>query len=346
MPSYKPSRDRAHYTAHVQEGRPFEVPAKSTLLMAALADGLDWPYGCRVGLCGRCRCKLLHGEVSQIGGEHAALENSGNAGGYILACRALLVSDILVLPPEHQSDAGNEVQASVETVEALTGEIALLRLRLDNPYRMAYQAGQYARISVPDLVPPRCFSFANACRGDGLLEFHIRLFAGGRLAEWIVEQAVSGAAMSVSSPLGDPAINGKDEPDGFVFIAGGTGAAPILAALEELAAFGEPPPVTFIYAARDQQHLYMKERLALLAASWPGTFRFEAILSREDPNSAWRGLRGHIFDHLANLLPSPNTRRAYLCGPPGLVDATELALLKAGWAPSAVTADRFLPAFD
>ncbi|MGR8919297.1 MAG: 2Fe-2S iron-sulfur cluster-binding protein [Gammaproteobacteria bacterium] len=348
MPSYAVTRGASTHTAHVQEGRPFPVPAKSTLLMAALDAGLDWPYGCRVGLCGRCRCKLLHGKVSPIGDVGDALGPQAESAGYILACRSLLDSNVLVLPPEHAAGPDRDLVGTIVRLAQPTPEVVQLTVDLERPYRVAYQAGQYARLSVPDDVPPRCFSYAGACRGDGRLDFHVRLFPGGKLAEWLLAGDRIGAKLAVSQPLGEPALPALGEAVGIVFVAGGTGIAPVLALLEELAALPAPsPPVTVVYAARDQAHLYMASRLDALAASFggPGDLRFCPVLSREPAGSSWTGLRGHVFDHLDALLPDPAGRRAYLCGPPGLVDATELALLKRGWPRAAVTAERFLPAF-
>ncbi|NNM01018.1 MAG: 2Fe-2S iron-sulfur cluster binding domain-containing protein [Gammaproteobacteria bacterium] len=348
MPSYAITRGRPLHTAHVQEGQPFEVPAKSTLLMAALDQGLDWPYGCRVGVCGRCRCKLLHGHVSRLGDQEGTLGTAAVEGGYILACRSLLDSNVLVLPPELEHDAASDISGTLSSVLQPTAEIMRLVIHLAQPYRHAYHAGQYARISVPGLVPPRCFSYATACRGDGVLEFHVRLFPEGRLAEWLTAGDRVGARLAISQPLGELTLQAAATDAALLFVAGGTGLSPILAMLEELAAAPGPrPPVTLVYAARDRAHLYMAERLERLRSAWPdGAFSYVPVLSREPADSAWQGRRGHIFDHLDAVLPEAATRHAFLCGPPGLVDATELALLKRGWPRRAISADRFLPAFD
>ena len=348
MPSYAITRGKPAHTAHVQEGRPFEVPAKSTLLMAALDQGLDWPYGCRVGVCGRCRCKLLHGHVSRLGDQEGTLGTTAVEEGYILACRSLLESNVLVLPPASAHDSASDVGGTLTSVIRPTAEIMRLVVHLEAPYHQAYHAGQYARVSVPEAVPPRCFSYATACRGDGVLEFHVRLFPEGRLAEWLTAADRIGSRLSVSQPLGELTLQSAAPGAELLFVAGGTGVSPILAMLEELAALpGERPPVTLVYAARDQAHLYMDDRLRRLQSAWAeGAFTYAPVLSREADSSDWRGRRGHIFDHLDALLPGAEPRHAFLCGPPGLVDATELALVKYGWQRRSISADRFLPAFD
>lgn len=356
MPSYKITRGFSEHTAHVQAGQPFPVPAKSTLLMAAQAAGIDWPYGCRVGVCGRCRCKLLHGSVSQLGDQGRTLGERAISDGYILACRSLLESNILVLPPEHAHDRTADMVGHIAQLRMATPGIAILNIALEVPYPVTYRAGQYARISVPERVPPRCFSFATACRGDGELEFHIRLFPEGRLATWLTEEADIGSRITVSQPLGDVSLDPVVGTPELLFIAGGTGLSPILAMLEELAAASGPRPnVTVFYAARDQAHLYAAGRVSALADAWnegdeaipaQPAFRFLPVLSREPADSGWTGLRGHLFDHMGAILPRIDACHAFLCGPPGLVDAAEISLLRQGLPRSAITADRFIPAFD
>ena len=349
MPSYRITRERAAHTAHVQEGRPFDVPAKSTLLMAAQAAGLDWPYGCRVGVCGRCRLKLLHGSVSALGDHAATLGADAVSDRYILACRSLLESDVLVLPPDQAAGHDDDVRGTITRVTRPVHEIAVLEIALETPFSNGYAAGQYARLSVPDAVPPRCFSFATACRGDARVEFHVRLFPEGRLAGWLTADDVTGAGVSVSQPLGEISLAEVSADDELLFVAGGTGLSPVLAMVEELAGWIHPRPrVKLLYAARDQAHLYAATRLRSLARRFEaGRFDFVPVLSREPGDSGWTGRRGHLFDHLGEVAPGEGaSRRAFLCGPPGLVDATELALLKLGWPRAAIAADRFIPAFD
>lgn len=349
MPSYRITRGRATHTAHIQQGRPFDVPAKSTLLMAAQAAGLDWPYGCRVGVCGSCRLKLLHGSVSALGDHEATLGHEAVRDGYILACRSLLESDVLVLAPEEAAVRGDDMTGTVTRVTRPVPEVAVLEITLEAPFANGYAAGQYARLSVPGEVPPRCFSFASACRGNDRVEFHVRLFPEGRLAGWLTSGDVTGASVRVSQPLGQISLAGLQADDELLFVAGGTGLSPVLAMVEELAAsIGPRPRITVLYAARDQAHLYAAARLRSLARRFDvGGFEFVPVLSREPEDSGWAGRRGHLFDHLGEVAPGAGpSRRAFLCGPPGLVDATELALLKLGWPRAAIAADRFIPAFD
>ncbi len=61
-----------------------DVPAKKTILEAALDQGIDFPFSCQSGLCTACRGKLLEGEVNME--EDEGLTPDEKAKGYILNC--------------------------------------------------------------------------------------------------------------------------------------------------------------------------------------------------------------------------------------------------------------------
>ena len=59
-----------------------------TILQAATAQGLPWPFRCRVGSCTTCRCRLLEGKVRQLTDASYVLSPQQLADGYILACQS------------------------------------------------------------------------------------------------------------------------------------------------------------------------------------------------------------------------------------------------------------------
>ena len=67
-----------------------------TILEAALAAGIDWPYGCSHGMCGACKARLLSGKVEMSETSSFALFDDELAAGFILTCSSRLVTDIEV----------------------------------------------------------------------------------------------------------------------------------------------------------------------------------------------------------------------------------------------------------
>ena len=65
-----------------------------TILEAALAAGLNWPYGCAHGMCGACKARLLLGKVDMGEISSFALFDDERAEGFILTCSSRLISDV------------------------------------------------------------------------------------------------------------------------------------------------------------------------------------------------------------------------------------------------------------
>lgn len=77
-------------------GRILAVPAGQTILSAALAAGVDYPHGCKSGRCGRCKSRLVEGQVDLLDHSRFALSAEDREAGLILACRAVPTSDARV----------------------------------------------------------------------------------------------------------------------------------------------------------------------------------------------------------------------------------------------------------
>ena len=84
-------------TAQIEPGG-IEVKVQSgkNLLTAALEAGINWPYKCRVGSCGTCKCKILEGKISPEIDFGYVLDFNELNDGYALACQTALKTDIKV----------------------------------------------------------------------------------------------------------------------------------------------------------------------------------------------------------------------------------------------------------
>lgn len=67
-----------------------------TLLTSALNKGVKWPFKCRVGSCGTCKCKLLSGKVKKNLDFSYTLNQNEISENYILACQSIPRSDLLI----------------------------------------------------------------------------------------------------------------------------------------------------------------------------------------------------------------------------------------------------------
>ena len=77
-----------------QANRVVAVPDGMSILEAALAAGIDYPFGCRGGVCGSCKSALVTGQVDLRGHQEFALSPQEERQGLVLACCSYPRSDL------------------------------------------------------------------------------------------------------------------------------------------------------------------------------------------------------------------------------------------------------------
>ncbi len=149
-----------------------------------------------------------------------------------------------------------------------------------------------------------------------------------------LELAETGTLLDVEGPFGSFGLSDHAETDELLFIAGGTGIAPLRSMLIERLSAQTPPIVSVVYSARSVDELVYRSEIDQLAAA----HRIRAYFTiTRDESTAWSGRRGRIDRRLlAEALPSPKAL-CLLCGPPQLVAETRLWLESLG-----VRSDRIL----
>lgn len=316
-----------------------------TVLAAALRAGIEMPYGCGVGGCGSCKCRLAEGTVRELTETAYLLSADEIEEGYVLACQSIPTRDVRVeVDVTRAPQRPRGIAGRVVSCQALTHDIVRLVLRLDT--QLEYRAGQFARLTIQGLEGvSRSYSFAAAPQGEaaraGFVEFFVRRVPGGRFSTFVHDEAIVGREVHVEGPFGDFWLRSSDKP--LLCVAGGSGLAPLLALLEQAAAEGVRRPVTLLFGARAERDLYAQERIAALAERWSSTFVYLPVLSEEPEDATWSGARGLVTDHLVEAIAGAGGGRpqAYLCGPPGLIDAAVERLIAAGVEREEVRFDKF-----
>lgn len=77
-------------------GRTIDCAADRTILQAAIAAGVDYPYACATGNCATCISRLEDGKVALLPHSDAALGKAQLKSGLTLACRARPRSDVTI----------------------------------------------------------------------------------------------------------------------------------------------------------------------------------------------------------------------------------------------------------
>ena len=304
-------------------GEEIDCAPDETVLDAAFRQGLNLVYGCREGQCSACKCFVLEGDVALKRHSSFALSDSERSSGYALMCRAMPEDDVVIELLHYDPDAYrldhaiSDGVAVVEQLEPLTHDIVRVQLQA-REFDFDFTPGQYIDLHVPgaDGVK-RSFSMANL-PGEGRIELIVKRYPGGKLSGMLGGEITPGDELRFTGPYGSFRLREGDRP--IVLIAGGSGMAPILSVLRQLARDGCERPVRFFYGARTERDLFHVDEVRALGARL-SDFAFLPIVGTFVHDAVDQWLRSDAADACAK----PDV---YLCGPPPMIEAAEEMLVR------------------
>ncbi len=327
-------------------GYHFTVKDNETVLDAALRQGLVLPYGCRNGSCGSCKGKLIDGEVRHLDYDPAALTASEKEQGMTLLCRAEPQSDLTIDIKEIRSGGEIPVRsmpARVVKMETLAHDVMRLYLKLPAGGRLQFLAGQYIDVILKD-NKRRSFSIANSPENDEFIELHIRNVEGGIFSEQVFSLMKEKAVLRLEGPFGHFYLReGVGRP--MIFVAGGTGFAPVKGIIEHALAEGVSRPIHFYWGVRARRDLYLDG----LPRRWVKDYNdvhYTAILSEPMEEDRWRGRTGYVHQAVVEDFGDLKNYDVYASGPPVMVKSAYEAFVANGLDPEHFYSDAFEYAKD
>ncbi|WP_083833567.1 NADH:ubiquinone reductase (Na(+)-transporting) subunit F [Pseudoxanthomonas spadix] len=316
----------------------FTVPRGQTILESALREGIGFPHDCKVGTCGTCRYKLVSGKIGELASSAMGLSGDLYQSGYRLGCQSIPKGDLEI---ELDTQLGGAI-APKETSAVISGQRKLahdvIELTLVPENEIFFKPGQYADIECRELSVVRSYSFSSPFQAGGSLSFHVRLVPGGVFSGWLFGADRIGTTVTLRGPYGQFGLHESDAV--MVCVAGGTGLAPIKCVLQGMSQAQRRRDVLLFFGARQERDLYCLDEIRALQKIWGGRFEIIPVLSEEPVASAWQGKRGMVTEYFEEFLRGQSCE-GYLCGPPPMVDAAELVLLRLGVARECIYADRF-----
>lgn len=325
-----------------QADRTIDVPTGATILETALDAGVAYPFGCQSGNCGACKSHLVKGEVTMEGYSEFALSDEEKERGLILACRAVpweecevawLEEDDLIVHPRRV------LACTVVGLDDATHDIKRVRLEITSGGPFDFSAGQFASVTF-DGCPPRDYSMANV-PGDPILEFHIRRTAGGATSLHVSEQLKIGDSVRIEGPFGASYLR-EAHRGPIIAVAGGSGMAPIKAIVERALQKNLPQHIYCYFGVRTERDLYLHDHFATLADRHKN-LHFIPVLSEGDGMIRRCGL---VHDAVAADFDEVDGCKAYLAGPPVMVEAATRLLERRGMRRIDVHADAFYTAAE
>jgi propane monooxygenase reductase subunit len=333
-----------HQVQLTPDGRSFQVRPGETVLGAAMRQGVRLNYGCLHGNCSSCKYLLVDGEVDFGIASPYSLPPGEREEGWALLCCATPLCDLeiqssTVQDPRLLPDlVPEERRSEVVAVEHLGGALWRLRLELDEP--LHFYAGQYVQLSVPGTEDDwRAYSVSSPPSRQPAAEFVVKRIEGGRFSGQI-DLLAPGSRMRVRGPYGIGYL--REGTDPVLFVAGGSGIAPILAMLEQATERDDPRDFHFYFGARVREEVVLADELAEVSRRLRN-FSFIPVV--EVPGtSGWEGETGRVTNALQRRLHDASPHDVYLCGNPPMCDSASLLLEAKGVREGRIYFDRFYAA--
>ncbi len=328
-------------------GTEFEVLGGESVLDAALRQGIVLPYSCRTGTCATCKGRLISGEVDYGEYQEQALTATERDQGYALLCQAQPRSDLEVEAREVAVAEEIEIKllpCRVTGMTPIAHDVMELRVQLPQNQRFHYLPGQYIDLLMRD-GRRRSFSIANPPAEEGVLELHVRRVPDGYFTNYIFDGMKERDLLRFEGPLGTFFLRNGDEHRPLIFVAGGTGFAPIKAILEHAFAEGVSRPMHFFWGVRAARDLYMRE----LVESWQqrhDRFTFTPVLSEPGGDDQWDGDTGWVHDVVTQYYPDLSGYQVYASGPPPMIEALKKSFPEHGLPADQLFYDSFEFSYD
>ena len=332
--------------------RDFECATGEKILLAGLRSGVELPYECGTGTCGTCKARRASGRTTTEWADapgHRYLKGENE----LLMCQSVAHEDCVLEVGAPFKDAFAPAPRALTGVvrgsRPLTHDVLAFDVELDQPIEFA--AGQFALLTVPGIVGARAYSMVNFDRQTRRLAFAVKKKPEGAVSERLFGEGIEGARLGVFAPIGH-AIFTPDVRRHLLCIAGGSGIAGMMSILEHACQgdhfAGWDGHVYFgVRTARDG---FFLDELEALRARGRDRLAITVALSDEDVSAALsarypafafargfvhavagEGMKGRFADV-----------RAYVAGPPPMVDASlRLLLREARLPPADIRYDKF-----
>lgn len=305
-------------------GHEFFIEGSDSILEAGLRGGLALDYGCSNGNCGKCRAKVVSGQVKKICPHDYVLSETEKGLGYILTCSNTAVTDVVLEAEEALGSRDiprQEIEIRVKKIERPDDRIIIVHAKTPRTRRLRFLAGQYLSLQLEGLPAQYC-SIASCPCDDMNLQFHIPAIPGDPCSDQLAEAIKANTVINAAGPEGEFTLN-EDSPRSVVFIAVNAGFGPIKSLIEHAMA------------------LDVAENLYLYWITTPGNSHYLGNLCRswDDAldNFSYRALKAtdtrpvtELITEIIAELDALQELDFYVCTPGPLLESVETVLTDNG----------------
>ncbi|MBN4060621.1 2Fe-2S iron-sulfur cluster binding domain-containing protein [bacterium AH-315-I20] len=317
-----------------KEGIVLEGNSTVSILDTALQNKHIFEYSCKNGQCGVCKTTLVSGDVVELQAQQALTEED-RSKRKILTCCCAPTTDIVIDAEELSALKDIEIKtlpARIQSIEKVSEHIVVVQLRLPPTAQMKFLEGQF--IDVLACGVRRSYSIASTA-DEALITLYIKKLEGGVLSQYWFEDAKPNDLLRIEGPKGSFFF--RESKKEIVFLATGTGIAPVKAMLDKLESQAELyQGISFLlfWGNRYGDDFFWEPNYNAL------NLNYVPVLSRG--NSAWEGKTGYIQDILLETHEVSTDMQVYACGSLAMIQSASKVLIDHGLDEASFYSDAFV----
>ena len=300
----------------------FTCDKDSTIFEAAKKSNIILEHSCLSSRCRSCMVKVLSGKTINKEEELVLTEEDKNEN-FVLSCNAKPLSNIEL----DIEDLGKItlfekkiIPSKISVIEKLNDDILKIVLRLPPNSNFNFNSGQYVNIIKGNLT--RSYSIANCSDHKNQLEFYIKKYTNGLMSTYFFKEAKINDLLRLEGPVGTFFLRGSSFKN-IIFLATGTGIAPIKSILEGLDKSHEQyqnKNIFIIVGARYQDDLFWNPNFKNLH------IKYIPVLSRQVND--WNGETGYVQDIVLNQQIDLENTQVYACGSNDMINSAKELFFK------------------
>lgn len=322
----------------LKNNKQFTCDSNFTIFEAAKSSRILLEHSCLNARCRSCKVRVISGETEDKL-DDLVLTAEEKSQGYVLSCNAIPKSD-LELDVEDLGDIpfydSKIVPAKIASLEFIGKTVLKLDLRLPPNVIFKYNSGQYVSISKGTLK--RSYSIANECKEISELSFYIKNYDGGQMSQYWFNEAKVGDLLRIEGPKGSFFLR-ESIKQHLIFLATGTGIAPVMAIIEELISSKRISVLENVWifngARFEQDLIWNSDHLNNIS-----NIEYIPVLSK--PNDSWKGEVGYVQDILLSKNINLSESQVYACGLDKMIKSALKELVKNGLDSKSFYSDAFV----
>lgn len=309
----------------------FHCEENETILDAAKKNSIAIEHSCANGKCGVCISPISSGSTKAIKAEKFDFDQLNKK---ILTCCHAPITDIYL----NISDLG-EIGAlktqtypcRIDSIKIVSNDVLELVLRLPPSSNFKFVSGQYLNLIFNEIK--RSYSIASSSIEDFKLKLYVQKVKNGLMSNYLFNDAKYNDLLRLEGPIGTFSYR-EDDSKNIVFIANGTGIAPVVSILESIlpnAAINKN--IHVFWGLR-----YEKDSYIDFTYGFKG-INFHPVFSREKVDNSYFG---YVQDAVLNNNIDISTSTIFACGSENMIKSANEKFLKKGLDPSKFFSDAFV----